>query len=955
MTRSSRALLGALASASAFALPAAPALAGGLDWEGRSSADGLARAETTTAGWSQATYTVAEGDTLTASLVKTGPEGGSANFFAFTPSDGTATSGEDYGAAPNPASTTFAPSDTAKSVGLAVIEDEVDEVDERLLLCWTPGNGSTLGFAGSNCATVVITDDDAPNAGAPSQIAFAGTGSGAAEVDQQLTVAVTKTGPAAGSVTVTMGGSATRGFAKVNGVDWRLEDPFSPAAGGTTRTISFGAGPQTVQFPVTIFSDTVSDPNETVQLTLSDPTAGLQLGSRTSHTVSILEPGTPPPPPPSGDVGFTLGGFDVDEDEAVLEYEVTKTGPSTGSVSLGVGSPVSGSPATPDVDYELLTEGPLVFDQPGTQTRTVQVRVLDDAIEEQDETALVVLSSASGLTIDGARQVSPLTIRDDDDAAPPASQVVLDAASYTVDEGDALTVQALKSGAATGSMTLVSDVLGANTADDEDVGPVSPSGTLTFGTPEGLQERTIATTDDSVDEPNETFQVRLTDDPTPDGLAVGTPDVATVTIVDDDGPPAATPAVTIAPKGTVSETSGVQEFTLSKGAGGTGSVRVAFSGSATRVFAPGTGDYRVGVAGEPHVEKPLVEFDEAGAQTKTVRVTVFTDQVSPEPNETVVATLEQPSGVALTPPVSSTLTIADVPPTPNPPAEYPSTAVRFEAASASVDEDDRSVAVSLRKDGPGAGSVSLAVGGTATVGQDLLAPASTVTFAASEAQKTVFFTLKEDAADEPDETVVLTLGAPSGGLVVGSPSSHTVTVRDDDPAPTTPPADTGGGGGGGGGEQPPAQQPPGPQPPTPSPVTVTGGTPPTGLRPGGTLGGVQAFVPLAQTLTVPPGGTIPGPGFRATQNGTKLAAKAAIGDGSVTIAAASKKKRRITLKPVSATLSAGQLLVLKPKLTAAQRKAVKKLKRPSVAFKVTITPPGKKAETKLYRYRLKIR
>jgi len=76
-------------------------------------------------------------------------------------------------------------------------------------------------------------------------------------------------------------------------------------------------------------------------------------------------------------------------------------------------------------------------------------------------------------------------------------------------------------------------------------------------------------------------------------------------------------------------------------------------------------------------------------------------------------------------------------------------------------------------------TVNFTVGGTATGGSDYTSSGTSVNFAAGSATATVTVNILDDTVVEGDETVVLTLASGSG-YTVGSPSSATVTIKDDD-------------------------------------------------------------------------------------------------------------------------------------------------------------------------------
>lgn len=70
--------------------------------------------------------------------------------------------------------------------------------------------------------------------------------------------------------------------------------------------------------------------------------------------------------------------------------------------------------------------------------------------------------------------------------------------------------------------------------------------------------------------------------------------------------------------------------------------------------------------------------------------------------------------------------------------------------------------------------------GTATAGADYVATTGTLTFANGVSTGAFAVAVLDDADDEPAETVFLTLGAPTGGAVLATPSNAVLTLLDDD-------------------------------------------------------------------------------------------------------------------------------------------------------------------------------
>ncbi len=135
-----------------------------------------------------------------------------------------------------------------------------------------------------------------------------------------------------------------------------------------------------------------------------------------------------------------------------------------------------------------------------------------------------------------------------------------------------------------------------------------------------------------------------------------------------------------------------------------------------------------------------------------------------------------------------------------PPQSTPTASFASASSSAGEGAGTRDVAVSLSSAPPSTITLNYMVGGSATPGADYDALPGTVSVPNGATSVNVPVRITDDAEDEADETVVLTLTSGSG-YTVGSRRVHTLTITDNDGVPSPPPAaqPSGGGGGGGGG------------------------------------------------------------------------------------------------------------------------------------------------------------
>lgn len=165
-----------------------------------------------------------------------------------------------------------------------------------------------------------------------------------------------------------------------------------------------------------------------------------------------------------------------------------------------------------------------------------------------------------------------------------------------------------------------------------------------------------------------------------------------------------------------------------------------------------------------------------GEVSKPVAVTT-TDDAASESAETVTLTLSNPTGGAMLADAAGIGTIND---NDAPPA---CTGVSFTVTSnAAVTEGANSV-FTITKSGTATGSCGVSyatANGTATAGSDYASASNTLTFTTGQTSQTVNVTTTDDASVESAETFTLSLSAPTGGAVLGTPNGATAAINDDD-------------------------------------------------------------------------------------------------------------------------------------------------------------------------------
>ena len=165
-----------------------------------------------------------------------------------------------------------------------------------------------------------------------------------------------------------------------------------------------------------------------------------------------------------------------------------------------------------------------------------------------------------------------------------------------------------------------------------------------------------------------------------------------------------------------------------------------------------------------------------GETSKTFTVPVLADSTD-ENNETAILTLSNASNASISD-ATGTLAITDddVPPT-----------VNFSSTSSSGAESVSSKALTVELSAASGQDVTVAYAFTGTAGAsgvDHSAVNGTLTIAAGDTSGTITIpSIVNDALDEPDETVTVTLSNPSNATL-GTDKSHTYTIIDNDAAPS---------------------------------------------------------------------------------------------------------------------------------------------------------------------------
>ncbi len=246
------------------------------------------------------------------------------------------------------------------------------------------------------------------------------------EANGMATVTVTRSGSLATAAAVlysTSSGSATA--------------PADYTA--VSQILNFAIGQASASFTVAIQNDALVEGSETINLTLSNPTGGLALGTRSTATLTILDDDSPADPPP--------GDPQPGPNEIYLEYTTYYTAENYGWANvivtrtntvgvMSVDYATANGTALDGSDYTG-TSGTLHFAD-GELFATFPVYITDDTLDENTETILVSISNSVGATL-GNPHTAVIELADNDDPAPANSAPVLaPIANISVNEGSTL-------------------------------------------------------------------------------------------------------------------------------------------------------------------------------------------------------------------------------------------------------------------------------------------------------------------------------------------------------------------------------------------------------------------------------------------------------------------------------------------------------------------------------------
>ena len=563
------------------------------------------------------------------------------------------------------------------------------------------------------------------------QFAFTASTYAASEGVGNATITVVRTGDTSGTQSVDY---ATSNNTATAGSDYTA----------TSGTLTFNPGVAALDFTIPILNDTTDEPDELINLTLSNPTNGAALGT-SSATLEIADDDAPPTP----QFAFFAPTYAVGEGVINATISVVRSGDTSGTQTIDYAT--SNNTATAGSDYTV-TSGTLTFN-PGDTGVNFTIPILDDATDETNELINLTLSNpTNGATLG----LSSATLELFDDDAPPAITI----GDLALAEGNGGTTNFVfnVSIPVASSFAITVDYTTADGTATAGSDYTAAVGTATIPAGSTSTTITVPVTGELLFETDETFTVHLTN---PANATIADPQ-ATGTILNDD----AAPSITI------------NDVPLNEGDAGTtpfNFTATLSNPSATIITVDYATVNGTATAGSDFTAASGTITFTPGMTTAPVTVNVAGDTLS-EPNETFTIALTNPTGGA---------TILD--------AEGLGTIVNDDGVPAILIGDLAqsegnggatlfTFTVTLSEPSASPVTVDFATAdGTATAGADYTATSGTLTFIPGDTSETITVTIAGDTLAEGTETFNVNLTNATNAAIGDAQATGTIT--NDDVAP----------------------------------------------------------------------------------------------------------------------------------------------------------------------------
>ena len=619
----------------------------------------------------------------------------------YATSDATAAAGRDYEA--RSGTLEIDSGQLSETISVPILDDAEREGQETFFLSLSGAQNAEIAD-GEGTGTIV--DDDEPAVAIADVRAWEGAGT--------MMFVVTLDGESAEEVSV---GYQTREGTATEGVD------YERAAG----RLRFESAEVSKTIAVQLLDDAIDEPDEAFVMQLSDPEGAAIAAGEAAGT--ILDDDVPP-------VLGVVSAVTVGEGEGTAEFAVTLSAESALEVKASYAT--SDGTATAGEDYTgargMLTIGP------GETTGKVAVSILDDNVQESNETFVLTLSGVQGATPGNSASTATIV---DNEVVP---VLTIDDVTAAEDAGAAVFVVRLS-----GTTSLAVSVGYATSDETATAGGdyTETQGTLRFGATEVEKEIRVLVVADNLDEEDETFLVTLSGEENAvigDGVGRGT-------IMDDDEP------VTISiHDGRATEDAGILHLPVRLSRASSRVVSVFFETSDATAEA-----------GSDYTASRGITIFERGSSEGVVAIAIADDALDEESEEAFQVTLSRPTNAVIVR-GTGTGTIADDDGMP---------LLRVDDLTASEDGGEAVFVVWLSSPSERMVSVQYrTLDGTAEAGADYVMAAGTLVFAPGDVEEEVRVRLLRDGVDWRSETFSLALESATNVLLEDAVAVATIVEEE---------------------------------------------------------------------------------------------------------------------------------------------------------------------------------
>ncbi|MGL1889202.1 MAG: DUF2341 domain-containing protein, partial [Reichenbachiella sp.] len=279
-------------------------------------------------------------------------------------------------------------------------------------------------------------------------------------------------------------------------------DDYSAAA---TDNLTILAGQTSASIPLGVNNDGTVETDETIIMELANAPTGFRFGDNSEHTYTINDDDN------DKTILFDIASSSGDESVTDITLTIELRNQDESSLTTdGVNETiaylsVTGGTAeeSPSPDYTLIAD--TVRIATGTSTVTFDFTVLDDVLDELDETIEISLSSPGNANL-GSNSVYTYTIEDNETEV----NVEFQDATTTIDEGGSIAAIVVELSNPSGQDIVVDYIVSGGTATSGGIDFALANGSTTIPTGSQITTINVALTDDSEEEVAETIIIDIT-------------------------------------------------------------------------------------------------------------------------------------------------------------------------------------------------------------------------------------------------------------------------------------------------------------------------------------------------------------------------------------------------------------------------------------------------------------